>query len=140
MLVSMNRILGTIALAVAATFAVSGHGAAADGSTAPAAAPAPVPSFAPVLRKITPAVVKVEISGRVTTTTAQRRRETREVHEVGSGVVYDAGQGLIITNHHVIDHADDITVTLTDGRVLRAAKVGADPDFDVALIRISTSR
>jgi S1-C subfamily serine protease len=130
----MNRIFSTIGITLAAALMAAGPGVAAEGEGATAA---PTPSLAPVLRKITPAVVKVEISGRVTATTAARRRETREVHEVGSGVVYDAGRGLIITNHHVIDHADDITVTLTDGRVLRAEKVGADPDFDVALIRVN---
>jgi S1-C subfamily serine protease len=43
---------------------------------------------------------------------------------------------LIITNNHVIDHADQITVTLTDGRVLSAKRVGADPDFDLAIIKV----
>jgi serine protease Do/serine protease DegQ len=131
----MNRIVGAIALTIAATVGVAGHGLA-DDVIAPAA-PAPMPSLAPVLRKITPAVVKVEISGHVTTGTG-RRRETRDVREVGSGVVFDASQGLIITNHHVIDHADEITVTLTDGRVLRAAKVGADRDFDVAVVKVGS--
>jgi len=51
-------------------------------------------------------------------------------------VVYDASQGLIITNHHVIDHADEITVTLTDGRTLKAKRLGSDPDFDLALIKV----
>jgi S1-C subfamily serine protease len=134
MLAGMNRIIGTIALTIAAIFAVVAQGRAGDGA-APAAAPAPLPSLAPVLRKITPAVVKVEIAGHVTTGTG-RKRETRDIHEVGSGVVFDAGQGLIITNHHVIDHADEITVTLTDNRVLRATKVGTDPDFDVAVIKV----
>jgi S1-C subfamily serine protease len=139
MLASMNRILSTIALALAAmaavTFAVSGE--EAGGGAAPAAVPAPLPSLAPILKKITPAVVKIEIRGRAAASGGQRRRETREIHEVGSGVVYDAGQGLIITNHHVISNADDITVTLTSGRVLRARKVGSDPDFDVALIKVT---
>jgi S1-C subfamily serine protease len=134
MLASMSRIVRTIAMAVAVMFSVVGRGIAGDG-VAPAAAPAPLPSLAPVLRKITPAVVKIEISGRVTTGTG-RKRETRDIREVGSGVVYDAGGGLIITNHHVIDHADEITVTLTDGRILRATKVGADADFDVAVIKV----
>jgi S1-C subfamily serine protease len=132
----MNRIFRTIALAAAAASAVSTPVPAADDTAPPAAAPAPMPTLAPILKKITPAVVKIEISGHVTTTTGQRRRETREIREVGSGVVYDAGQGLIVTNHHVIDHAEQITVTLTDGRALRATKVGTDPDFDVAMIKV----
>jgi len=124
----MNRIIGAIAL----SFVALGQGVAAD----EAVAQAPLPSLAPVLKKITPAVVKIEIRGRAPVATNSRRRETREIHEVGSGVVYDAGQGLIITNHHVIDHADEITVALTDGRVLNAKRVGSDPDFDLALVRV----
>ncbi len=141
---SMNQTFRMTALAaavaaLASCVAVSApaRGADAGSDTDPAAAAMPIPSLAPVLRKITPAVVKVEISGHVTTGTG-RRRETHDIREVGSGVVYDAGRGLIITNHHVIDHADSITVTLTDGRVLRATRVGADPDFDIALIKVGT--
>ena len=129
----MNRIIGAIAL----SFVVTAQGTATDGTTTPAVAPPAMPTLAPILKKIAPAVVKVEIKGRVTTAgTNARRRETREVHEVGSGVVYDASQGLIITNHHVIDHADEITVTLTDGRILKAKRLGSDPDFDLAMIKV----
>ncbi len=132
MLATMNRIFAAIAL----SFVVA-QGNAADDGTAGAVPPDRLPSFAPILKKITPAVAKVEIRGRAAAAgTNPRRRETREIHEVGSGVVYDASQGLIITNHHVIDHADEITVTLTDGRILRAKRVGSDPDFDLALIKV----
>ncbi len=119
----MKQILWAIAL----TLALMGQSIAADDG------PAPTPTLAPILKKITPAVVKIEIRGRAPAGTNARRRE---IHEVGSGVVYDASQGLIITNHHVIDHADEITVTLTDGRVLTAKRVGSDPDFDLALIKV----
>ena len=123
MLASMKQILWAIAL----TFALMGQSIAVDDG------PAPTPTLAPILKKITPAVVKIEIRGRAPAGTNARRRE---IHEVGSGVVYDASQGLIITNHHVIDHADEITVTLTDGRALTAKRVGSDPDFDLALIKV----
>jgi len=119
----MKQILWAIAL----TFALMGQSIAVDDG------PAPTPTLAPILKKITPAVVKIEIRGRAPAGTNARRRE---IHEVGSGVVYDASQGLIITNHHVIDHADEITVTLTDGRALTAKRVGSDPDFDLALIKV----
>jgi serine protease Do/serine protease DegQ len=118
----MKRIFGVIALAVA----VMGQSMAAeDGAT---------PTLAPILKKVTPAVVKIETRGRAPASGANARR--REIHEVGSGVVYDASQGLIITNHHVIDHADEITITLTEGRVLSAKRVGSDPDFDLALVKV----
>ena len=117
----MNRIFGAIALSfilsLISSFPATTLGMAAEDGTAPA-------------------VAKIEIRGRVAAGTNPKRRETREIHEVGSGVVYDANQGLIVTNHHVIDHADEITVTLTDGRVLNARRIGSDPDFDLAMIRV----
>jgi serine protease DegQ len=51
-------------------------------------------------------------------------------------VVFDARRGLIITNSHIIDRADEITVKLTDGRALPARQVGADPETDVAVIQV----
>jgi S1-C subfamily serine protease len=128
----MNRILAAIAMGVAVATAAA---LAADADIP--ATPGGMLSLAPVLKKITPAVVSIEIRGRaVTQDPKTRRRETREVHDVGSGVVYDAERGFILTNHHVIDHADDITVTVTDGRTMKAKRVGADPDFDLAIIKV----
>ncbi|MGR8941189.1 MAG: Do family serine endopeptidase [Gammaproteobacteria bacterium] len=60
----------------------------------------------------------------------------RESQSLGSGVIIDAGKGYIITNNHVIDKADKITVTLQDGRNLDAKLVGSDPTTDVALIQV----
>ena len=131
----MNRIIGAIAL----SFMVTTQAMTAEDGTAPTVLPEVMPTLAPILKKITPAVVKLETKGRAAAGTAGtrgKRRETREIHEVGSGVVYDASQGLIITNHHVIDHADEITVTLTDGRTLKAKRLGSDPDFDLAMIKV----
>src|SRR5262249_14535721 len=132
----MLAIMKEIFAAIALSLVVIAQGSAADDGTAGARPPDRLPSFAPILKKVTPAVVKVEVRGRAPAATGSRRRETREIHEVGSGVVYDPGEGLIITNHHVIDHADEITVTLIDGRILSAKRVGSDPDFDLALIRV----
>jgi S1-C subfamily serine protease len=130
----MNRIFGAIGLSLAVTVQCM----AAEDAMPPAAAPGPMPSLAPILKKILPAVVHIEIRGHVATGTNPKKREVRDVHEVGSGVVYDASQGLIITNHHVIDHADQIIVTITDGRALSAVRVGADPDFDLAIVKVPT--
>jgi S1-C subfamily serine protease len=131
MLATMHR----IAVAIALSFVAIAQAIPAEDEAAGAGPPDTLPSFAPILRKITPAVVKVDVRVRPAPTHS-RKRETREIHDVGSGVVFDPGHGLIITNHHVIEHADEITVALTDGRVLRARRVGSDPDFDLALIRV----
>ena len=58
----------------------------------------------------------------------------------GSGVVIDAGQGLVLTNAHVVDAADLVEVTLADGRQLDGSVVGADPVTDLALVRIRAPR
>lgn len=55
---------------------------------------------------------------------------------LGSGVIIDAAQGYVLTNHHVIEDADDVSVSLADGRTLKAEFLGSDADTDVALIRI----
>ena len=54
----------------------------------------------------------------------------------GSGFIIDK-EGLVVTNHHVIQGADEVTVTLNDGRELAADVIGADPDTDLALLRIN---
>jgi serine protease Do/serine protease DegQ len=114
-----------------------------------------VPSLAPLLKKVTPGVVNVAIKGRI----AQQQNpllndpffrrffgipdEPRErlIRAAGSGVVIDSREGLIITNNHVIQHADqhadEITITLIDGRQLEGKRIGADPETDVALIKVT---
>ncbi|MEO1335797.1 MAG: trypsin-like peptidase domain-containing protein, partial [Myxococcota bacterium] len=61
------------------------------------------------------------------------RREQEE--SLGSGVIIDA-EGLVLTNEHVVAQATDITVTLSDRRSLAADVIGADADFDVAVLKI----
>ncbi|MGR9085760.1 MAG: Do family serine endopeptidase [Gammaproteobacteria bacterium] len=63
----------------------------------------------------------------------------REQQSLGSGVIIDAGKGYVITNNHVIDKADKITVTLQDGQNLEAKLIGSDPTTDIALIQIKSS-
>jgi S1-C subfamily serine protease len=60
----------------------------------------------------------------------------QQARAAGSGVIIDAAQGLVITNNHVIDRAEEITVQLGDGRELAAKLVGGDPDIDVAVIKV----
>src|SRR5262249_43574592 len=72
---------------------------------------------------------------------ARKARDGKPVDQqaraAGSGVIIDARQGLIVTNQHVVDRAEEITVQLSDGRELAGKLVGADPDTDIAVIRVA---
>jgi serine protease Do/serine protease DegQ len=60
----------------------------------------------------------------------------RQIASAGSGVIVDAGKGYILTNHHVVENADEIQVSLHDGTLLDAEIVGSDPATDIAVIRV----
>jgi len=124
-------------------------------ANAAVAAPA-VASFADVAERLNPAVVNIDAV--VRGNARQRRRLTIQVPDgpelfdrplerdregprrgAGTGFIIDAG-GLILTNHHVIADADRIMVRLTDGRNLRATRIGSDPDTDIALIKVESPR
>ncbi len=64
------------------------------------------------------------------------QQRERQVSGLGSGVIVDSGEGYIITNNHVIENADEITVRLYNGDEHSAEVVGADPGSDVAVLRI----
>jgi serine protease Do/serine protease DegQ len=64
----------------------------------------------------------------------------RENSSLGSGVIVDARRGYVLTNNHVIDKADEIAVTLTDGRRLAGKLVGADPESDIAVVEVDAER
>ena len=110
-----------------------------------AAAPAGAVNFADVAERINAAVVNIDAASRAG---GERRRrsdyptgDTPRDFELphqgsGSGFIIDR-DGYILTNFHVIEHADRITVTLADGRALNAQVVGTDPAIDVALLRIT---
>jgi serine protease Do len=117
---------------------------------------APVESFADVAERINPAVVNIDATSRGTTTVHRRfgvplpdspdlfdrpRDRDREGPRrgAGTGFIIDPS-GLILTNEHVIEGADRLMVRLTDGRNLRAQTIGADPDTDVALIRVESPK
>ncbi|NDY95972.1 Do family serine endopeptidase [Wenzhouxiangella limi] len=110
----------------------------------------PLPSLAPILEQVTPAVVNVHTRTRVQVRSSpffddpffrhffnvpSVPRE-RVQQSLGSGVIVDAEAGHVLTNNHVIDGADDIAVTLEDGREYAAELVGADRETDLAVIRI----
>jgi len=109
-----------------------------------------MPSLAPMLDRVTPAVVNISTRSFVQEAdnpllqdpffrqffNLPERARKRESQSLGSGVVVDAVKGYIITNHHVVDKADEITVTLRDKRKLKARLIGRDPDTDIAVIQV----
>lgn len=121
-----------------------------------AAVPAPMMtnSLAPMLERVLPAVVSISVEG---TQKANRRKfdipeefrfffgddffgdsrsSSRKFRGIGSGVIINAEKGYVITNNHVIDGADKITVALNDGREFKAKVLGKDSQSDVALVQI----
>jgi Do/DeqQ family serine protease len=130
--------------------------------TAPAAMPAavgdtPVPSLSPIVKKVSPAVVNIATRGTIRDRGPQNpllddpffRRffdvppdnngpRERPFQSAGSGVIFDAKTGYIVTNAHVVENASEITVTLQDGRDLKAEVVGSDEPSDVAVLKVKS--
>ena len=92
-----------------------------------------LPSLAPMLERVTPAVVNISAQDEPD---PQARMAGGGRQNVGSGVIVDAAQGNILTNHHVVRGASAIRVSLQDGRSFSAKVVGSDPDTDLAVLRI----
>ena len=110
-----------------------------------------LPTLAPIVELTRPAVVNIATSGHVNQQNHpflndpffrrffegfENMPQRRETRSLGSGVVIDAEKGHIITNHHVVDGADKIMITLHDGRQLEAELLGSDPEADVALLKV----
>jgi serine protease Do/serine protease DegQ len=113
-----------------------------------------LPSLAPMLERVTPAVVNI-----ATYTTVQvrnplmddpffrrffdvpdARRSYRRTQAAGSGVIVGARQGYIVTNNHVVDRADEISVVFADGRALTAKLVGIDAQVDLAVLKVDADK
>jgi len=136
--------------------------AAASGS-APVAARAPifdesrgVLTVAPVLERVTPAVVNIAVLTRVADEENPLLRDPyfrrffglpdrvprpqeRRALSAGSGVIIDAAKGYVVTNHHVVKNADQIAVTLKDGRQVLARLIGSDAGTDIALVKVDAN-
>ena len=127
----------------------------------PAAARAPlldeqrgVLTMAPVLERATPAIVSIAVATRLPGADnpllrdpffrryfgVPERGDERQTMSAGSGVIIDARRGLVVTNHHVIANAERITVTVKDGRQLRAKLIGSDEATDIGLLEIESAR
>jgi len=120
-------------------------------SALPKSLATPAINFADIVDRINPAVVNIDATARER---QGRRRRGRSIapdpdgydfgprgdredsrRGAGSGFIIDA-DGSILTNNHVIDRAERIVVKLSDGRTFRARVVGADPEIDIALLKI----
>jgi len=135
--------------ACAATLALTSHAALPQ-----AVGETPMPTLAPMIKRVSPAVVNIATRGTIRERQPQNplledpffRRffdipdmpRQREFQSAGSGVIFDARNGYIVTNAHVVDNATEITVTLQDGRDLTATVVGSDVPSDVAVLKVPT--
>lgn len=106
-------------------------------------------TMAPLLERVTPAVVSISTEGTQERATdnpqmeefferffGQPPQSSRRSGSIGSGVIVDAAKGYIMTNNHVVDKADEITVTLKDKREFNATLIGGDPRTDIAILQI----
>jgi Do/DeqQ family serine protease len=121
------------------------------GSASPAQPPQDLPTLAPMIERISPAVVNIAVATSVPDDTRTPQDELlrrffevppggrREVEGAGSGVIVDAANGYILTNHHVIANADKITVTLLENRSLVARVVGSDEGSDLAVLQVDAA-
>ncbi|MDE2156278.1 MAG: Do family serine endopeptidase [Xanthomonadaceae bacterium] len=115
----------------------------------PAIGNQPMPSLAPMLQHVTPTVVNISTKTRVRVRDPYfddpivrqffglpASPQERVEQSLGSGVIVDAAKGYVLTNNHVVGGADDIRVTLQDGRSFKGKLIGTDPDTDVAVVQI----
>ena len=109
-----------------------------------------VPTLAPLVRQVTPAVVNISVHGRVREDNPLYRdpvfREffdvprqiEKEVSATGSGVIVDAQRGYVLTNNHVVEGTSAVQVTTKDGRQFSAKVIGRDPPTDIAVLQLQS--
>ena len=128
----------------------SGVGVSSISAKAGTIPPSELPSLAPLVKKISPAVVNIATKGMVEVRQNplfrdpffrrffgdQVPQQQKETASVGSGVIVDSVRGYIVTNSHVIAQANEIVITLTDKRRLPAKVLGSDPETDIAVLKV----
>jgi len=148
----MNLRLILAAASLAATLTTATATYAALPSTG--AVDSPMPSLAPMVKRVSPSVVNIATRGTVKEKQGQRnpllddpffrrffetppdsKPRERQFQSAGSGVIVDAANGYIITNYHVVENASEITITLLDDRTFTAKVVGSDEGADLALLQ-----
>ena len=122
-----------------------------EGKSSSSAEQVQVPTLAPMLKKVLPAVVNIAASGKVVVQDNPLLNDPffryffrgmppvpreRRTQSVGSGVIVDSDNGHILTNHHVVKNAETIYVVLKDKRRLKAKLVGSDPATDIAVLKV----
>ena len=108
-----------------------------------------ITSLAPLVKTVAPAVVNIRVSQTVKSRspyddemfrrffgTPNTPNNSREVQSAGSGVIVDAKNGYILTNHHVVSGADKIQISLIDENTLDAEIIGSDPATDIAVLKV----
>ncbi|HAE8236999.1 TPA_asm: PDZ domain-containing protein [Salmonella enterica subsp. houtenae serovar 44:z36[z38]:-] len=139
-----TQLLSALALSVGLTLSAPFPALASIPGQVPGQAA--LPSLAPMLEKVLPAVVSVKVEG----TAAQSPKVPEEFKKffgedlpdqpsqqfegLGSGVIIDAAKGYVLTNNHVINQAQKISIQLNDGREFDAKLIGGDDQSDIALI------
>jgi serine protease Do/serine protease DegQ len=110
----------------------------------------PLPSLAPIVQRVSPAVVNIRVSMTVEAPSIygdemfrrffgipdDPRGRSREVASAGSGVIVDAENGYILTNHHVVENADQIQISLFNEETLDAEIIGSDALTDIAVLKV----
>jgi Do/DeqQ family serine protease len=143
----------TLAAASLAAAVITAPAAYAALPTTPAV-DSPVPSLAPMVKRVSPAVVNIATRGTIKEKPGQRnpllddpffrrffdtppdsKPRERQFQSAGSGVIVDAKNGYIITNHHVVENASEITITLLDNRSFAAKVIGSDEGADIAVLQ-----
>ncbi|QLB13101.1 serine protease DegQ [Bisgaardia hudsonensis] len=122
-----------------------------------------IPSLAPMLEKVLPTVVSINVEGKQKSSRQNsedaipeefRRffedgfgfsfggmdNSPRSFRGLGSGVIINAQKGYVLTNNHVVDQADKITVMLQDGREFKGKIVGKDEMSDIALVQLENPK
>jgi len=109
-----------------------------------------VPTLAPLVREVTPAVVNISVHGRIRQDNPLYRdplfREyfdvprqlEKEINATGSGVIVDALRGYVLTNNHVVEQVASVQITTRDSRQFAAKVIGRDPATDIAVLQVNS--
>ena len=111
------------------------------------------PTLAPMIQEVSPAVVNISVQAKSKVINnpllndpffrhffnlpqQQSPQSRQRTQAAGSGVIVDADKGIIVTNHHVVEDAEEIIVQFSDGDSVKATLVGSDPEVDIAVLRV----